>query len=197
MAILNGATPRARDNPFAVDRVLKIRYRFEEDSIDTLLGRLKSLHWRGAIVGPEGTGKTTLVEDIADRLAGDGWQIRGARLSQEQPRFERKWLRRFLESLGPRDLIVFDGAEQLSDRAWRRFQAGSREAGGLLITSHRAGLLPTLYRSRTSLAILSEILGELVPTAPSSLYDEATRLFDVHHGNIRDVLRSLYDLWAA
>ena len=35
---------------------------------------------RAAIVGPEGTGKTTLLEDLAARLAAQGRRIRGLRL---------------------------------------------------------------------------------------------------------------------
>ncbi len=144
MAATNYATLRARDNPFAVDRVLRIRYRFKGDSLDTLLARLESHDWRGAIVGPEGTGKTTLLEDLAERMAGEGRRIRGARLSEEHPRFEPAWLRRFVADLGPRDLIALDGAEQLSRWAWRRFQKFCRRAGGLVITTHGQGLLPTV-----------------------------------------------------
>ncbi len=196
MAAIKNVTLRARDNPFAVDRVLQIRYRFETDSLDTLCAKLELHGWRGAIVGPQGSGKTTLLEDLADRLAGDGWRILGARLSEEHPRFERAWLRRFVADLGPHDLIVLDGAEQLSRWGWRRFQKLCRAAGGLIITTHGHGLLPTVYETSVSQQMLDEILDVLVPKAPSVVRREACRLFALHCGNIRDVLRSLYDLWA-
>jgi hypothetical protein len=50
---------RARDNPFAVRRVLKLRYRLSESGWDELLARLERLDHRAAIVGAEGSGKTT------------------------------------------------------------------------------------------------------------------------------------------
>jgi hypothetical protein len=197
MAGIKHAAPLlARDNPFAVDRVLQVRFRFESISCDELCARLESLNMRAAVVGPQGSGKTTLLEDLARRHQASGWRIRAARLSAEFPQFDRVWRREFFAALGPRDLVVFDGAEQLSRFAWRRFQSRTRRAGGLLITSHRAGLLPTLIETRTSLALLDDILRQLVPTAPQTLLDAAHQLFHTHHGNIRDVLRGLYDAWS-
>jgi hypothetical protein len=189
---------KARDNPFAVDRVLQIRYRLEAESLDNLAERLETLNWRAAIVGPEGTGKTTLLEDLSRHLvAQQGWRIRGARLSVEHPQFDRQWLHKFFAELGPHDIIAFDGAEQLSPRAWRSFLKRSRHAGGLIITSHRPALLPTLLETRTSPAVLDFILDQLMPDMPLALREEAERLFQIHHGNIRDVLRALYDRWSS
>lgn len=55
----------ARDNPFAVHRVLAQRYRFDAAAWGNFLARLEKLGWRGALVGPQGSGKTTLLEDLA------------------------------------------------------------------------------------------------------------------------------------
>ena len=63
---------RACDNPFAVHRVLRERYRLSAVQWQALLARLERLGWRAAIVGPHGSGKTTLLEDLAGRLEGQG-----------------------------------------------------------------------------------------------------------------------------
>jgi ABC-type lipoprotein export system ATPase subunit len=55
---------RAKDNPFAVDRIGQIRYEPAAESWENLLVRLAAMDYRGAIVGPCGSGKTTLCEDL-------------------------------------------------------------------------------------------------------------------------------------
>src|SRR5688572_2719481 len=134
---------KARDNPFATDRVLRVRYRPQGWTWEALLERLERLNYRGAIVGPEGRGKTTLLEDLGERLRDQGWGIHQLRLTRERPVFERRFLRNFLDGIGTRDVVLFDGAEQMSRFAWWRFVRDTRRAKGLVITSHRAGLLPT------------------------------------------------------
>jgi hypothetical protein len=67
----------------------------------------------------------------------------------------------------------------------------TRRAGGLVITSHRPGLLPTLFECTTSPELLAEIVGEL-----SGADLEAGELYERHRGNVRDALRELYDRWA-
>jgi hypothetical protein len=56
---------KARDNPFAVERVLGIHYRPQDGTWDDLLARLTALDYRAAIVGGHGTGKSTLLDDLA------------------------------------------------------------------------------------------------------------------------------------
>ena len=54
--------------------------------LKVLAARLRQLHYRAAIVGPKGTGKTTLLEDLASRLAGRGFSPIGANLAQFVPK---------------------------------------------------------------------------------------------------------------
>ena len=85
---------------------------------------------------------------------------------------------------------MLDGAEQPGVLSWRLFRWHARRAGGLLITTHRAGRLPTLHRCATTPALLRELvaaLGENIDDA------EAARLHARHGGNLREALRELYD----
>lgn len=97
---------RARDNPFSSERILSVR--FVEGSWDEFLATLKSWNYRGAIVGPKGHGKTTLLEDLVPRLAALGFNTRFIGLSSER--------RKLPASKSPRrnEVILLDGAEQLS-----------------------------------------------------------------------------------
>ena len=186
---------RARDNPFSTDRVLRVRYRPQGWTWDHLLARLKELDYRGAIVGPEGHGKTTLMEDLALHLEAQGWGVRHLRLTREKPKFDRAFLRDFFDRLTDRDVILFDGAEQMGRLAWWWFKRRAGVARGLVITSHRAGLLPTLVVCETNPALLEGIVDDLIPGAPDTRRI-ADSLFRRHRGNVRDALRELYDVHA-
>jgi hypothetical protein len=189
---------RARDNPLATARVERIRYRLDGTTWEQLLARAASLRWRAALVGPEGAGKTTLLEDFGPRLREQGFEVVWLRLTREAPRFSPEARRRLASGLGARHCILFDGAEQFGRGAWWRFLWRVRRAGGLLITSHRPGLLPTLWECRTNVDLLAgiaaDLLGELAET--SCVRSLAAELFEKHRGNLRDALREWYDLLA-
>jgi hypothetical protein len=188
---------RARDNPFRTERVLSVRYRLADGTFDGLLDRFEAMGRRAAIVGPKGHGKTTLLEDLAPRLRDRGFTVRDLRLDEEHPRFDRAFLGEFLRSLGPRDVILFDGAEQLGRFSWFRFERATRPAGGLLITTHRAGRLPTLIETTTTPALLNGLVDEILGSRASDVRSLTPELFEKHRGNLRDALRELYDRYAA
>lgn len=187
---------RARDNPFATACIHRIRYRLPVGlAWDELVVRLEAMKWRGAIVGPEGAGKTTLLEDFESRLRARGFEIVCLRLTREKPRFSPATLRE-LASLHARQLILFDGAEQLSRWRWWRFLWMARRSGGLLITSHRPGRLPLLLECGTTPELLAGIVADLLTDVPEAHVVEARRLHRKHQGNLREALRELYDRWS-
>lgn len=61
----------ARDNPFAVHRVLRVRYRMPEGGWDSLLGRLEALNHRSLA---ELTGGELLALDSAGALSSRAWR---------------------------------------------------------------------------------------------------------------------------
>lgn len=186
----------ARDNPFRVRRVLRLRYRLDAAGWQRLLDRFDRLDRRAALVGPQGSGKTTLLEDLEERLEDGGWRLLRLRLSRECRRLSRgEWAR--VAGAGREVLVTVDGVEQLMWWQRRRLERLSRGAGGLLVTRHRAGRLPTLHEHRTSPALLTALVADLVGREESArLEPELVRLFAVHRGNLRDCLRSLYDRWS-
>jgi hypothetical protein len=184
---------RARDNPFAVDRVLAIRYRLSGVTWEELLARLSALRFRAAVVGPHGHGKTTLLEDLGERLVEQGFRIRTATFHEGERRLGAQRESALFRDPGPRDLLLVDGAEQLDRLAWWRLRRRGRAAAGLIVTSHRPGLLPTLHECRTTPELLAAIAGEL---GGEEALPAAAPLFARHRGNLRDALRELYDAYA-
>lgn len=184
---------RARDNPFAVERVHRVRYHLAESTWEDLMTRLAALGHRAAIVGPHGHGKTTLLEDLAPRLEARGFRVRTATFRAGERRLGAA--RKILQDLTSRDILLIDGAEQLGRLAWLQLRLRSRAAGGLVITSHRPGLLPTLHECRTSSELLAGIVRELV--GPEGEKHDLDALFQRHGGNLRGALRELYDVYSA
>jgi hypothetical protein len=181
---------RARDNPFAVQRVHAIRYRLAGVTWEGLLDRLVALDFRAALVGPHGHGKTTLLEDLGARLVEKGFLIRAVTLHQRERRLGPVRSAALFQDPDPRDLLLVDGAEQLDPLSWWTLRLRAHTAAGLIVTSHHPGLLPTLHECRTTPEMLAEIVTDLEGRADR---EEITELFSRHHGDLRLALRELYD----
>jgi hypothetical protein len=194
---MTGLGCTARDNPFRVDRILTVRYELTEQGWDELLQRYASLGYRASLVGREGSGKTTLREDIETRLERSGWRIRRVQLNRETPRMTAAG-RDSVARSGPGELVSIDGAEQLGWFAWQWVLRATRAAGGLLVTLHQPRGLPVLHQHTTSPALLERIVSTLVGSGHILTLDKDLRkLYARYDGNIRDCLRELYDHWAA
>jgi hypothetical protein len=185
---------KARDNLFRSERVESLSYRFQDGDWAGLMKRLEALSYRAAIVGPHGAGKTTLLNQLAPRLAEAGFRIKHLFLNDQSHPIDRATLRAWCDGLSRETVVLLDGADLMSRMAWWRFRRASQRAAGLIVTSHRAGLLPTLIECRTTPELLDELLAELLGE-PRQNMQHAER-FDKHRGNLRDVLRELYDIYA-
>jgi hypothetical protein len=183
---------RPRDNPFAMHRIEALPFRLPSDlTWETFLDRCAAAKWRGAIVGPHGSGKTTLLEQLAPRARELGFNPHFFRVQAESTMAQKQQMLTRVRSLRAPDLLLLDGAEQLSTREWLTLHSAASAAAGCLITVHRTSRLPTLLETRTSPALLielaQELTGERLPLA------EAGVLFKRHLGNLRECLRALYD----
>lgn len=186
---------RARDNPFATERVLQLRYQFPigTDGWALLLNRLETLHFRAALVGPHGAGKTTLLEDLGCWLKDRGFRIHSVFLNEQDRAYPFDFFHRVKDEIGGKDIILLDGAEQLGAVNWYRFRWQARRAGGLIITSHLPGRFPLLWHCQTDPNLLADLVGRLVETSSLPDQNQMQQLYDRHHGNLRDALRELYD----
>jgi energy-coupling factor transporter ATP-binding protein EcfA2 len=185
---------RAQANPLSTDRVLLARYMPRGWDWEELARRLESLGFRAAVVGPRGSGKTTLLEDLEALLRTKGIETGFLRLNDAKRKPERREWRALRAAPGLVWLV--DGAEQLGWLDWRRLLWTTRRARGLVVSSHRPGLLPTLVDCRGELETLLVILDRLCPNLRADWKALAGPLLERHQGNIREVLREYYDMFA-
>lgn len=187
---------RARENPFRTERLAGLPFRLGRLRAEELRERWRDLGSRAAIVGPHGSGKTTLLRELARRLACEGWRVHTWFLNAESPRPRARTLVRAARALGPGEVLVFDGPGHLPRTTWERVLRASRRAGGVLVTSHAEGLLPTLVRTRTDASLLSALTRELLGADADRLGALLEALHERHEGNLREVFLALYDLAA-
>lgn len=186
---------RARDNPFRTERTDNLRYRAPDFSWTELLARLDAQGGRGAIRGSQGSGKSTLLRELGDSLLDLGFEVRRLRPSIGDRRLAKSQLRELVQATRPKTALLLDGADRVGPLEWGRLRRAARPAGFLVVTTHREGRLPTLYRCATSVALLSELAAELV--SPARLTSVClSDLFVGQQGNIRTALRALYDRFA-
>lgn len=184
---------RPADNPFASHRVEGLPYRHRGSSLPDLERRLTALGGRAAVVGPKGSGKTTLTWELATRFDGDAVRVAIPAACPHPWQVVRSQLPR---PVSGGHAVFVDGAEQLGPFGWRRLLHATRYAAGLVVTLHRAGRQPTLTECRTDPALLLELVRELAPDDAPRFEPHLEELFGRHRGNIRLCFRELYDLFA-
>ena len=186
----------ARENPFRSERVEGLGYRQAGFEWPELLVRAAEMKYRGAIVGPKGTGKTTLLEELRERFAEAGVNVRLVRLNN-QIKISWRELKKEIMKEGGCDVLLLDGAEQLSRLMWYWLRSVANKRGmGLIVTSHKEGMLPLLFECRTNDQLFFELVQELLGEAINSSAGFTDGLYERHGGNIRVALRELYDMWA-
>jgi hypothetical protein len=181
---------KARDNPFRSERIDALRYRADDFSWEELEARLVEAGGRGALVGPKGRGKTTLLDEWAARCEARGERVIRQRIREGQrflDAFQRAELRGCLGAS-----VFLDSAEQLCPPGWWELRWRSRRACWLVITAHRPGLLPTVRECRTSADLLAGLVRELADEPC-----DCAALWRRHGGDVREALFELYARGAA
>ena len=187
---------RARDNPFSAEKIERIRFRPHGRSFDQLMVELERMEYRAAIVGVDGSGKTTLLGEIQEYLVRSGFAVRSIFVSTSEP-LTKQARRASLVGLERGEIVLLDGADHLSAFSWQGFKRSVLySAGRLIITSHKAGLMPTLLECSTTEKLLAELVEELLGGMDGIGKIDLTGIYREHNGNIRECLRHLYDVWA-
>ncbi len=196
----------------------------DRPSLQQLIQRFThDMSYRAAIVGPHGTGKSTLLEHLVPKLGVIVYRYAIGKDVEPISNSDRRefddndlvkivWLRlrglwpsvelvRSTKKLWARKdtLLVIDGYEQLP-RLVRGYvlSATRRFSRGLLITSHRPTALSTLYETQSSASLVHELLNRLLPEdlPRRNEYLELERLEQLlfkHDRNVREVFMELYD----
>ena len=183
------------DNPFCSGAIERLEFRLPGAlTWDTLIAKLENSNWIGAIVGPHGSGKSTLIEQLGPHLEARGLRPRLFRLTAESVQADRDALLATARELRAPDLLLLDGAEQLSTRQWLPLRVAVDSLAGCVVTLHRTGRLPILLETETTPALLAELIADL--TGCSLAPGEAASIHARNRGNMRECFRELYDRWA-
>ena len=187
----------ARNNPFAVQRTDAIPFDFSEtpfEDIASFYRHAKAFNFRGAIRGRHGNGKTTLLCDLSRYLKDQEIDCELALLPREtklQQQAVEKLTRRGIDGA----IILVDGIERLPFIDRLRLIPRSKSFAGFIATTHYIGRLRTLVRCGTSEQTLMAILRSL-NMDQADVVAAGKPLVSKHRGNLRSVLRELYDQFA-
>ncbi len=160
-----------------------------------LIDLLRARGWRGEIVGPHGSGKSSLVASLLPAIRDAGRQPLLIELHDGQRRLPVDLRRE--AALHDGLVVIVDGYEQLS--FWSRVQLKRfcrRRGLGLLVTSHEPVGLPPLFRTNPTPALARQIVEFLLEGRPPLIdSEEIAQRFERHRGDLRELLFELYDVY--
>jgi hypothetical protein len=188
-------------NPFATRCVRPgaLPYCFPDGgNAEQLIEKLKVNEWRGAIIGPHGTGKSTLLAELRPCIERADWRVEMIALHDGQRRLPAG----FWAAIG-REMqcfVIVDGFEQLGWWSrWRLLQACRRNKSGLLITAHRSEAiagLPVIYQTSGDLQTVQHLVDDLLPPHGGEIQpNDVSTAFRAHAGNVRETMFALYELF--
>ncbi len=188
-------------NPLRTRRLEQLAFRLPQDATPfdwpPFLSHLQSTkaRCRGAIVGPHGSGKTTFLVELKQRLEAQGKEVvllytnrNGGR------RMPADWITALRRS-NEQTLVIADGYDTISALARWQLRRIYRPRAGLIVTAHRRCALPTLLETHTSQCLLAALVDELfkdTPVMPRPSDATLQHLYQTCRGNLREVFRRLY-----
>lgn len=188
---------RAHENPFRSSEIAKIRYRIEPERREVLLRRVLAEPGFHAIVGRQGTGKTTLMEDLWRQHVESLPDVAGVRvgLNRESSAALHRQTMRTVRGLGSGELLYFDGAEVVGRfrLAWMAGIVRRRGGHGIISLHRRRKGIPVLWETWADRAMMERLVGELYGREPDAeLRKVAGEAFEAGKGNLREVFGACY-----
>lgn len=181
-------------NPFRSSAIARQRYVISESEFTGLLTELSKMNYQASIMGPHGTGKSVLLEDLRRALESSGKSTRWFYLYTGSSRRERlATLLEILRSPGEQ-ICCLDGGETIGGVIWNMFLLIVQlKRTSLLATTHRPCFLAALYETRADLDHALMITSNLAGADwNEEMENLAAETFRKHSGNCREIFRSCY-----
>ena len=188
-------------NPFASEHLARIPFRFEEGDWNSNLARLRKLDYRAAIVGPHGSGKSTLISELESRIASQTSATPYLLVIPANRDEHTDVIETALTHAAEGKVLLVDGIERVSLRQKFRLFRGTVGRGGLVVTSAYPMRLPpftltTWVKTATSELLLDYVLSELQMASPD-VRAAGQESYEKNRGNIGRVLEELYERHSA
>ncbi len=197
-----GAHPTViKRNPFSTRYVRPgaIAYQFidKRQSAQRLVDQLARQQWCGQIVGPHGSGKSTLIATLIPLIEAAGRRVVLITLHDGERVLPIDLATLAGDSDCDKLLVIIDGYEQLSAASRRQLKRLCKDRWwGLLATAHASVGLPDLFQSATSVELAERLVRSLAGEGDSPVMREKLiEFFAAHQGNLREMLFALYDLY--
>ena len=185
-------------NPFATrfTRPGALAYLYPPgQSAESLLQTLQTSSWWGEIIGPHGSGKSSLLAELLPRISESRRNV--VQFSLHQGDRTLPVSKADVKAWNDQTQVVVDGYEQLSWWSKRRLQGWVKaQKAGLLITAHQPMGLPPLFTTQPTLALAQQIVAQLLECSQAQplLDDDVAAAFAAHGANLREMLFFLYDV---
>lgn len=184
---------KANENPFRSSKVEQIRYALNPVELTALSDQILAQAC-SCLLGPKGTGKTTLMEDLEPYVRARGYQTHWVRLNLESTRTATRDVIGQLSSLGQQDICLFDGAEVLNWWQSRKLRRAAIQQGFKLVaTLHQKRGVSVALNTRADWNLAKRFVEQIAGDHyTSELNNRAKCAFDNNQGNMREVFRSCY-----
>ena len=162
----------------------------------SLVRQLSAERWWGAIVGPHGSGKSSLLAELIPAIRMQGRKTAIFSLRDRQRRIPE--LKSQSINWDAHTLVVVDGFEQLGlMHRWQLLRHCRKQSCGVLITAHRdIRGFKTLLRTNPNLETVLQIVSNLTTGRPQVVHHgDVAKAFHDNDGNVRETLFDLYDLF--
>ncbi|MGH1441315.1 MAG: hypothetical protein ACRBBR_14460 [Cellvibrionaceae bacterium] len=181
-------------NPFRSSALRQLRYCIDADELSALLNKIKGLNYRACIKGPHGTGKSTLLEDIAKALKQAGHSIHWHYINRQMSNTEKKAVLSSIINSKGESIHFLDGGEALGFISWNwLIQTSARKQIPLLATTHYPCLLPVLFTTQRDINLMLTLSKQLAAGEwNDALKQTAIKAYNSHSGNVREVFGDCY-----
>jgi len=181
-----------RHNPFSSCFVKPGQLAFQFSNADAqrkIVDHFQAPGAQGAVIGPHGTGKSTLLKSLDESWRSLGLDVHQRRFTTECTAWS-KW-----PPLQSRTMLVVDGFEQLSWLARRKLRKSCERSGArLLVTCHHDCGVPVIYRTSVDWPLARSFCQRSIPEPLAQHEEEIAAVWKSSVGNMREFFFQMYHL---